>query len=63
MLPSERLAAATENVMLAPHWWQREAPAPTSVPHAGQSLGRGCSGWPPANKDFIFCRNRSSFMR
>ena len=45
--PSERLAAASENVMLAPHWWQRVAPAPTSVPQAGQSFGRGCSLSPP----------------
>jgi hypothetical protein len=37
---SERLAAAKEYVMLAPHWWQRVAEEPTSVPQAGQSRGR-----------------------
>src|SRR4051812_35592802 len=38
-----RLAAASENVRLVPHWWQRLALMPTSDPQAGQSLGRG--GW------------------
>ena len=40
----DRLAAAKENVMLAPHWWHLLAVAPTSVPQAGQSRGRKAFG-------------------
>jgi hypothetical protein len=38
------LAAAKENVMLAPHTWHFVAVAPTSVPHDGHSLGRSGFG-------------------
>ena len=38
------LAAAKENVMLAPHVWHFVAVAPTSVPHDGHSLGRSGFG-------------------
>ncbi len=42
--PRDLLAAANENLMLAPHWWHFVAVAPTSVPQAGQSCGRICFG-------------------
>jgi hypothetical protein len=37
---TDRLAAAMENVMLAPHWWHLVAVEPTSVPQAGHNRGR-----------------------
>lgn|SRR6185437_3113627 len=40
--PSERLAAARENLKFAPHWWQCVAPTPTSDRQAGQIWGRPC---------------------
>jgi hypothetical protein len=40
----ERLAAAKEKVMFAPHWWHFVAVEPTSVPQAGQSRGRDTLG-------------------
>jgi hypothetical protein len=46
--PSERLAAASENRTLAPHWGQRVATVPTRLPHDGQIFGRGCER-PPKN--------------
>ena len=56
-----RPAAASENVRLVPHSWQRVALTPTSVPHAGHIFGRGASSFPPKNrwkKTFIlFTRN------
>ena len=58
--PSERLAAASENVMLAPHWWHFVAVAPTSVPHAGHSFGRAFSGLFPKSQ-LIDSRARSNF--
>jgi hypothetical protein len=61
-LPSDLLAAASENVMLAPHWWHRVALAPTSVPQAGQSFGRPSSRLPP-NALLNFSLSRSSFQR
>jgi hypothetical protein len=33
-----------ENVKLAPHWWQRPALEPTSVPQAGHNRGRATEG-------------------
>src|SRR5579863_2344535 len=57
------LAAASENVMLAPHWWHRVAVEPTSVPHAGHSRGRAFSFLPPPKKWLNCSRNRSSFQR
>jgi hypothetical protein len=38
--PTDRLAAAMENVMLAPHWWHLVAEEPTSVLQAGHRRGR-----------------------
>jgi hypothetical protein len=40
----DRLAAAKENVMFAPHWWHLVAVEPTRVPHAGQRRGRETLG-------------------
>ena len=36
-----RLTAASEKVILVPHWWHRVAFMPTSVPHEGHIFGRG----------------------
>ncbi|MGH9687347.1 MAG: hypothetical protein ACRD5K_09670 [Candidatus Acidiferrales bacterium] len=44
--PSDLLAAASENVRLAPHWWHRVAVMPTSDPQAGQIFGRGAAFCP-----------------
>lgn len=43
---SALLAAANEKFTFAPHWWQRVALAPTSVPQDGQSFGRGLALFP-----------------
>src|ERR1700722_10523626 len=57
--PRVLLAAANENVMLAPHWWHLVAVAPTNVPQAGHSFGRCCFGsdW---NIPGIWLRQRSN---
>jgi hypothetical protein len=57
--PSDRLAAASENVKLAPHWWQCVAVEPTSEPHAGHSRGLPTFG---SERNFaaIELRQRSS---
>src|SRR5690348_5683225 len=60
---SERLTAASENLRLAPHMWQRVALAPTSVPHAGHSVGRPFSFLAPPNTPFICRLKRSIFQR
>ena len=60
--PNERLMAASENVMFAPHWWQRVAVEPTSVPQAGQMRGRAFS-WREPKIEENLSRKRSSFQR
>jgi hypothetical protein len=60
--PRDLLAAAKENLMLAPHWWHFVAVAPTSVPHAGQSCGRICFG-SDRNIPASWPRQRSSLYR
>jgi hypothetical protein len=57
---SERLAAAREKVMLAPHWWHLVAVAPTSVPQAGHSRGRACAAEPERKLPWRLLRQRSS---
>src|SRR6202043_72363 len=58
--PSDLLAAAKEKFIFAPHWWHFVAVAPTSVPHAGHSLGRICFG-SDLNIPASCARPRSSF--